>query len=85
MVLIDHYAENKTAQTLDDEEYEKETLITTEVCEWTTFCNYIAKQPKQDMASQLKNLVTTDMLKTMFPHFLAMQCVYDNSSWDSNS
>ena len=28
-VLIDQYAENKTAQTLDGEEYEKEALITT--------------------------------------------------------
>ena len=68
-VYIDQYAENKTAQTLDGEEYEKEALITTEVrVEWTVFRNYIAKQPKQDMASQLKNLVTTYMLKTMFPH-----------------
>ena len=66
-MLIDQYAENKTAQTLDGEEYEKEALITTEVrAEWTTFRNYIAKQPKQDMASQLKNLVTTDMLKLCF-------------------
>ena len=66
---------NKTAQTLDGEEYEKEALITTEVCaEWTTFRNYIAKQPKQDMASQLKKLVTTDMLK---PHLntLANVCM----------
>ena len=28
-VLIDQYAENKTAQTLDGAEYEKEALITT--------------------------------------------------------
>ena len=56
-MLIDQYAENKTAQTLDGEEYEKEALITTEVrAELTTFRNYIAKQPKQDMASQLKTL-----------------------------
>ena len=61
--------------TLDGEEYDKEALITTEVrAEWTTFRNYIAKQPQQDMASHLKNLVTSDMLK---PHLnnLANVCM----------
>jgi len=47
-VLIDQYAVNKTAQTLDGEEYEKKALVTTDICaEWTTFLNYVAKQPKQ--------------------------------------
>ena len=74
-VLIDQYAENKIAQTLHGEEYIKEALITTEVrAEWTTFCNYIAKQPKQDVASHLNNLLTTDMVKTRFPHLFALVC-----------
>ena len=75
-VLIDHYAENKIAHTLDGEEYEKEALITTEV---RVLRNYIAKQPNQDMASQLKKLVTTDTLLltgTIFSYF----CMSSNTS-----
>ena len=82
-MLLDHNdqcAVNKTALTLDGEEYEKKALITTEVlAEWTTFRCYLAKQPKEDMASQLNNHLTTvtEMLKTMFPHLntLANVCM----------
>lgn len=77
-VLLDQYGVNKTALTLDGEEYEKKALITTEVCaEWMTFCHYLSKQPKEDMASQLNNFVTTEMLKTMFPNLnmLANVCM----------
>ena len=77
-MLLDQYGVNKTALTLDGEEYEKKALITTEVlAEWTTFRHYLAKQPKEDMASQLNNLLTTEMLKTMFPHLntLANVCM----------
>ena len=47
---------------------------------------YIAKEPKEDMSPQLNNLLTTDMLETMFSDFeYPGQCLYDNSSWDSIS
>ncbi len=32
------------------------------------FLYYIAKQPKIDIKSQLKDLLETDMLKAMFPN-----------------
>ena len=73
-VLLDQYGLNKTTLTLDGEEFEKKALITTDVCdEWTTFCHYLANQPKEDMAPQLNNLVRTGMLKTMFE---TMGCSY---------
>ena len=31
------------------------------------FRHYLTKQPKEDMGAQLHELVTNDMLKTMFP------------------
>jgi len=77
-LLLDQYGVNKTALTVDGEEYEKKALITAEVhAEWTTFCHCLLKRPKEDTISQLNNLVTTDMLKTMFPHLntLANVCI----------
>jgi len=36
--------------------------------EWTTFHHYTAKQPKDDMSSQLYDLSTNETLKQMFPN-----------------
>ena len=67
-----------TSIELTKQHGEDYALITAEVCaEWTTFRHYLAKRPKEDMTSQLNNLVTADMLKTMFPHLstLANACM----------
>jgi len=56
----------------------KHSLITDEVyAEWTTFHHYIAKQPKEDMSSQLYDLSTNEILKPMLPnlHTLANVCM----------
>ena len=37
---------------------------------------YIAKEPKEDMLSQLNNLITTDMLKTMYPNLNILANVF---------
>ena len=77
-VLLNQYGSPKTATALDGEEFQKPALITDRVhAEWTTFRHYIAKEPKEDMSSQLNNLLTNDMLKTMFPnlHTLANICM----------
>ena len=65
--MFNQYGSPKTAIALDGEELQKPALITDKVhAEWTTFRHYIAKEPKEGMLSQLKNLLTNDMLKTMF-------------------
>ena len=57
------------AQTLEGEEFSKPALMSAEVStEWKTFRHYLTKQPKKDMGAQLHELVTNDMLKTMFPN-----------------
>ena len=77
-VLLDQYGSPRTALSLDGRTFQKQAIITDGVkAEWTTFRHYIAKQPKEDMPSQLNNLLTCDMLKTMFPnlHTLANVCI----------
>ena len=79
-VLLNQYGSPKTAIALDGEEFQKLVLITDIVhAEWTTFRHYIGKEPKEDMLSQLNNILTkfNDMLKTMFPnlHTLANVCM----------
>jgi len=73
--------------SLDGEEFQEQVLITDEVyAEWITFHHYIAKQPKEDMSSQLYDLSTNETLKPMFPQFAYLgQCLYVTSSWDSIS
>jgi len=59
--------------SLDGEEFQKQALITDEVyAERTTFHHYIAKQPKEDMSSQLYDLSTNEMLKPMFPNLCTL-------------
>ena len=68
-VLLNHYGVDKPALTLSGEEAEKSALISYEVqTEWITFQNLLAKKPKESMASQLKELITNEMLITMFPN-----------------
>ena len=50
-------------------EYTKEALISPEIrTEWKTFRSYLSKQPKGTLYSQLAELTTSDMLRTMFPN-----------------
>ena len=66
--LSRHYGVDRPAQTLEGEEFSKPALTSAEVStEWKTFRHYLTKQPKEDMGVQLQELVTNDMLKTMFP------------------
>ena len=37
--------------------------------EWKTFHQFVAKQPKENLKLQLTELVTNEMLKSMFPNF----------------
>ena len=71
--LLHQYGLPRTALSLDGEEFQKQALITDEVyAEWTTFRHYVAKQPKEDMKSQLHDLLTNETLKPMFPNLRTM-------------
>jgi len=76
--LLHQYGLPITALSLDGEEFQKKALFTDEVyAEWTTFRHYIAKQPKEDILSQLYDLSTNEMLKPMFPNLrtLVIFCI----------
>ena len=67
--LLAYYGIDRPAETLQGEETVKEAMITPDITtEWKTFCQFMAKQPKENMKLQLKELATNEMLKTMFPN-----------------
>ena len=54
---------------MDGEETVKAAMISTEIhTEWKTFRQLLVKQPQDTTASQLKELVSNDMIKAMFPN-----------------
>ena len=68
-VLIEHYGVDRLADTLDSEECSEPALISVDVCsEWKTFRQYLTKQEKEDAKSQIQELMTNEILITMFPH-----------------
>ena len=68
-VLLNHYGKEKPALTLNEEETVKSALITPEVQnEWITFRTLLANKPGDNIALQLKELTTNEMLVTMFPN-----------------
>lgn len=62
--------ENRDDETLDGEKTVKTAMISTEiVTEWKFFRQLLVQQPQVDTtATQLKKLVSNDMLKAMFPN-----------------
>ena len=44
--------------------------------EWKTFRQFMSKQPKPNMKLQLKELVTNNMLTTMFPNLSTLGNIY---------
>ena len=67
--MLNHYGKDKFALTLNDEETVKSLVISPEVhTEWITFRTLLAKKPEDSIALQLKELITNEMLVTMFPN-----------------
>ena len=64
-VLLDHFGKDMPAITLNGDETLKSGLVSS--TEWATFCSFLAKKPKDDIKSQLAELITNDTLATMFP------------------
>ena len=67
--LLAHYSTNKPAETLQGEATTREGMISQEIrTEWKTFRQFMAKQPKEDMKLQMRELASNDMLITVFPN-----------------
>ena len=61
---------------MDGEETVKRAMISTEILtEWKTFRQLLVKRPRDTTASQLKELVSSDMLKAMFPNLHKMASI----------
>ena len=61
--LLAHYGSNKPAETLQGEA----TMISEEIrTERKAFRQFMAKQPKEDMKLQMRELASNDMLITVF-------------------
>lgn len=55
--LINHYGADRLAETVQHEEYVKQALTSSELrTEWKAFRNYLSKQPRGTLQSQLKEL-----------------------------
>ena len=54
-------------QTVEGEDCTRSTLLSAEIdTEWNTLRHYLTKQPKEDLASQLHELLSNDMLQAKF-------------------
>ena len=68
-LLIELYSAEQPAETVQGDEYTKEALISPELrIEWKTFCSYLSKHPKGTLCSQLTELSTDEILRTIFPN-----------------
>ena len=67
--LLSHYGTDKLGQTSLGEPTVKKALISSEIhTEWISYRRFIAMKPKENMKSQLTDMVSNDMLTTMFPN-----------------
>lgn len=74
--LLAHYGRERSAETLDGEETVQEAMISTDVTiEWKTFRRYMSKKSQNNLQSQLKDLVSNDMMKTMFPNLSTLASI----------
>ena len=74
--LLAHYGTNKPAETLQGEATMREGVISQEIrTEWKTFRQFMAKQPKEDMKLQMRELASNDMLMTMFPNLSTLAVI----------
>ena len=67
--LLSHYGTDKLGQTSLGEPTVKKALISSEIhTEWISYRRFMAMKPKENMKSQLTDMVSNDMLTTMFPN-----------------
>ena len=82
---MNHYGSDKPGETLEGEQTTRKGFVSSDInTEWKTYCQFMAKKPKDCMKEQLRELVSNEILQTMFPnlHTLATisvtipACVY---------
>ena len=67
--LIGQFGRDLPAISLEGTGFEKAAIVSTDFSiEWKTYCQLLIKQPKDDIAMQLKELLTNDMLIALFPN-----------------
>lgn len=66
------------AKSVKGEEFIKSALISSDEihAEWKTYRNYITKQPKEDLQKQLTELISNEMLITMFLNLSTLSGIY---------
>ena len=67
--LIGQFGRDLPAKPLEGSEFEMATIVSSDLStEWKKYCQLHIKQPKDDIAMQLKELLTNDiMLIALFP------------------
>ena len=69
VTLLVRYGAEKPAETLLGEPISKEAVITSDITtEWKTYRQLVVNKPEDDMQLQFKEVVSNDMLKTLFPN-----------------
>ena len=66
-LLIEHYSAEQPVDTLQDDEYTKEAVISPEL-RTKAFRSYLSKQSKGTLCSKLTKLSIDEMLRTIFPN-----------------
>ena len=75
---LDSLGRDLPAKSLEGTEFEKAAIVSSDLStECKTYHQLLIKQPKDDIAMQLKELLTNDMLIALFPnlHKLATICL----------
>ena len=67
--LLAHYGKEKPGQTLLGEPLNRAAVISSDITtEWKTYRRLLVEKPECNMKVQLKELVSNEMMKTLFPN-----------------
>ena len=76
-VLLAHYGTEKPAETLSGEECTREAIILSDLhSEWTSYKKFLATSRRDDMTSQLKELVINDTIRAFCPNLSKLGEIY---------
>ena len=67
--LLAQYGTDKPTETSNGEKVAKAAIVTSDIItEWKTYRQLLAKKPKDNMSSELKELTDNEMTRTLFPN-----------------
>ncbi len=74
--LLSHYGVTRPAETLTGELANREAMVTSDVVmEWKTYRQLLFNKPEISMIAQLQQLVSDDMMTTLFPNLSKLASV----------